>query len=47
MGVKKSRIRNSLKATQVPTAIILYGTDDGISQLKSVTLRNFFPYLGN
>jgi hypothetical protein len=47
MVVKKSRMSNSLKATQVPTTIILYGSDDGISQLKSITLRTFLPYLGN
>jgi len=47
MVVKKSRIMNSLKATHIPTAIILYGSDDGISQLKPVILRIFLPYLGN
>jgi hypothetical protein len=47
MVVKKSRIRNSLKATQVPVTFILYGSDDGISKLKSITVRTFLPYLVN
>ena len=47
MVVKKSRIRNSLIATQVPITVILYGSDDGISQLKSISLRTFLSYLRN
>ena len=43
MVVKKSRIRNSLKATQVPTTIILYDSDNGVSQLKSITFKCDIP----